>query len=458
MKWSKLKAHIFIFSSSIACILTSIAFVNCSSPVNTTPDLSLSNATDSLIALSETPYSIDSSNYTVKNYKLVTTSGIIFFQFVSACSTKCPVVVVSLPYTGVAWSQDLLDVEWGKKDPSGKGVVTPDVNGPGYNSSSGDIIAYYNSSLSDAVGFGGVFLKSGVSTVIVYNRFYLGRKLDQYVNDFTQVLNHLSDLGSIDTNKVAVLGASLGGFVPLHASRKSFVKPVAMVGVTPLLDLPNEFSTMSSTAKRITSNPSLLSFTQSFFNSYLRRMNQVATNQFTSDLLALETPNSNILVIHDSWDTVVPISQWQYLSSLRKIDSFIFQHASAIDYNTFSTGHSQISEGYTNNAVMPIYMSYILKRLVAPSESKTIYYYYNDFVSALAQVKMAQSRGQNISWMYGLLSDLCTDNMTMKDLGGSFGQLSGAQFAGGVLTNIWTEPTTIGQACQYLSTHPHIFK
>ena len=445
---------IFLF---IVFFSSGFLFLNCSQSEQQKAPQNSAQSSDSLSLLSETPYTIDSSNYTIQNYKLTTESGRIYFQFVSACATKCPVVVVSLPYTGINWSGDSLDQLWGAKDPSGLGIIAADVNGPNYNAVSSDVIAYYNSPVSDAVGFGGIFLNSGVSTVLVYNRFYLGRKLDQYVNDFTKVLNYLPNFKTIDTSQVALLGASLGGFVSLHASRQSTIKPKVIVGITPLIDLENEYPFMNTVNSRVTSNPSLLTSSGNFFRSYLRRMDGVQLNQFNCSQLASGNASSQILIIHDTWDTIVPIIQWQNYSAIRPVDSFIFQHATGINFNTFSMDHGQASEGFNKNAIVPIFMSYILSRLKAPSETKSIYYYYNDFLIAIIQAKEAKVRGQNINWIKNLMTDLCTNNTNLKDISGTMSQLTGAQFVGGVLVNIWNAPTTIDQGCQYLVDHPLYF-
>lgn len=273
-KWSWRKPGFFL-AITLGGLASSLLFVNCSgSPFDPTP-VTKEGELSTITKLSEVPYSVDSSDYTVENYKLAIEDGPVYFQFVSACSTKCPVVVASLPYTGISWSNDPLDLIWAAKDPSGTGILTADVNGPNYVPGSGDVIAYYNSSVNDAVGFGGIFLKSGVSTILVYNRFYLGRKLNSYANDFAHVLNNLSHFSTIDTTRVALLGASLGGFVALHGSRSAKVKPNVVVGITPLLDAQTEYDFMSSVNTRITSNPNLLTSSQNFFRSYLRRLDGV---------------------------------------------------------------------------------------------------------------------------------------------------------------------------------------
>ena len=187
-------------------------------------------------------------------------------------------------------------------------------------------------------------------------------------------------------------------------------------------------------------------------------MNGMTLSQYTAEKLASENTISKILVIHDTWDTLVPIEQWQSLKTHRSIDSFIFQHATGINFNTFTIAHGQPSEGYADKSVYPIYMSYILSRLKAPSEPKIIYYFYNDFLIALIKVKEAQDRGQNISWLKNLMTDLCVENTTLKDISATIGPLSGAQLVGGILLNVWNTPTTIDQGCGYLATHPTFFE
>ena len=245
----------------------------------------------------------------------------------------------------------------------------------------------------------------------------------------------------------------------MHASRKTLKKPKALVGITPLIDLSNEFSTMSTTASRITANPGLLQSSQSFFNSYLRRMSGITLTDYTSAALASENAQTQMLIIHDTWDNLVPIDQWTLFKTQRVFESFIFQHATGINYNTFTMGHAQSGEGYTKEKIAPIYMSYILTRLKAASENKVIYYTSPEFFTALAEVKAAQVRGQNISWFKNFIQDLCTANISLIDYSpvSNFGTISGELMAGGIIVNTWGQPTTIANGCSYLQSNITIF-
>ncbi len=441
---------IFLFAITILVM----TFLNCSGPheADSTPSVA-----STLEKLGDVPYSLVGQNYLITNYKLVTSDGPIYFQVIPGCNAKCPAVVVSMPYNGISWSGDILDQQWAANFPSG--ALTADINGPNYVSGSGQVIAYYNNSISDTVGFGGIFLPSGVSTVLIYNRFYLGRKLEDYVKDFVKVVDYLPNFTFIDSAKLAFLGASLGGYVVFHASRKTSIKPLAIAGITPLLDLESEYAAMSTAASRITSNPTLLSAANNFFNSYLRRMNGTNLLDNSSAKLASDNLVSSALVIHDTWDTIVPISQWELFKTQRSVDSFIFQHAGAINYNTFTLDHAQASEGYTNTKVAVVYMNYILSRLLDQSQSKVIYYSSPDFFTVLSEIRLAQNRGQSISWFKGFLTDLCTPNITLKDYStvSNFGDISGELMAGGILVNVFAQPTTIANGCSYLAAHPAIF-
>ena len=434
-------------------VFTFLAFSNCTGKKS--DDAAVSG--DSLFKLSSAPYSLDGNNLEIQNYKLQTSDGPVYFQVIPGCADKCPVVVASMPYNGTSWTNDENDLRWTTNFPTG--AFTDDVDGPDYIPSSGEKIAFYNASLADTAGFGGIFVPSNVTAVIVYNRFYLGRKINSYVNDFVSVVNSLSQFAFIDTSKMGFIGASLGGFVAMHASRKTIIKPVAVVGLTPLLDLKSEYTHMSTPAARITSNPTLLQSTQSFYNSYVRRMSSINLDDYTSASLAAENSSSAMLIIHDTWDTIVPISQYDLFSTQRSVDSFIFQHSGAVDYNNFTMGHSQSGEGYTNEKIYPVFMSYLLKRLLSDNDEKIIYYSSPDFFTAVNEVKLAQGRSQNISWFKTFIQDLCTENFLLKDFStiSNMGTLTGKQMAGGLIVNTWGQPTTIDAGCDYLVSHPTLF-
>lgn len=407
--------------------------------------------------ISTMPHNFMGQNYQIENYRLRDSTNPVYFQVIPGCSNSCPAVVISMPYHGIPWSNETADIEWSNKFPTG--ALTDDVNGPDYTPGSGQQIAYFHSSVSETVGYGSFFLPSKVNVVIVYNRFYLGRKMDQYVNDFIDVVNTLKYFSYIDTSKMGFLGTSLGGFVSLHASRKTDIKPAVVVGITPLLDLKKEQEEMRTADTRITSNPALLQSTQNFFNSYLRRINSTTVDQFTSQSVASENTDSKILVIHDTWDTIVSINQYYEFVTQRAIDAFIFQHASAINYNTFIMDHSQAGEGYTHDKALPVYISYLLNRIKSTDEEKIIYYTSSEFLNGITEIKAAQSRNQSISWFKNFIQDLCSNGIVLKDYSASsnLGTLTGQKLAGGIIVNIWGAPTTIDNGCAYAQANPNIF-
>ncbi len=457
----KFRNLIFLSNFIVLMVMSSASimlFLNCSNAGDTTgnsPPNSQLGA--NLTNISTDQYSLNGSTYRIENYRLNGSDGPVYFQIIPGCADRCPVVVVSMPYNGIPWTTDADDLRWSNSLPNGG--LTDDINGPDYISGSGQQIAYFHSNVSETVGFGGLFLPSKVTAVLVYNRFYLGRKMDNYVNDFVQVVNSLPQFTYVDTSKMGFLGASLGGFVSLHASRKTNIKPLAVAGITPLIDLKSEQTEMSNVAQRITANSSLLLSTQNFFNSYLRRMSGVNVDNYTAQKLAAENSTSEILVIHDTWDTIVSIDQYRSLAGLRSVDAFIFQHTTAINYNTFSMDHSQSSEGFTTQKVFPVFMSYLLNRIKSPSEEKIIYYSSTDFLTGVSEIKAAQDRGQNISWFKSFIDDLCTGGFQLTDYAsvGNLGTLSGAQMAGGLIANVWNKPTSIDNGCAYLQANSNMF-
>lgn len=438
----------------ILSLLTVLFFGNCSRDVSNFP-VTYESAIEKL---SVDHFSLDGSSYAVENYALSGTDGPVYFQIIPGCADRCPVVVVSMPYNGISWTTNPDDVRWANGLPTGG--LALDVDGPGYVTGSGQQIPYYNSSVPQTVGSAGLFLPSGVTVVLIYSRFYLGRKMNQYVSDFVQVVNSLKKFSFVDLNKMGFLGSSLGGFISLHASRFVGVKPLAIAGITPLIDLKSEQLEMSSVAARITSNPILLSSSENFFNSYLRRMVGVDLDQYASSRLASDNTESKILVIHDTWDTIVSINQYLTLQALRPVDGFIFQHASNINFNTFTLDHAQSIEGFSHEKIIPVYMAYLLNRLKPANEDKIIFYSSADFLTAVSEVKLAHDRGQNISWFRNFISDLCTSGFYLKDYAtsGNLGTLTGVQMAGGIITNIWNRPTSVANGCAYLIANPNMFK
>jgi cephalosporin-C deacetylase-like acetyl esterase len=448
-------------------------FTNCSStdgkppqaPVSTNPTVPNPEVLN-LEVLGNGTYSIINLDYPVKLLKIKSNlnSEPVFAEFVSACSSKCPLVIISDPYYGIDWTGDSLDSKWALRPNASTGYSFADEDGPNYqlNTTIGTV-SYGLKNITEIAELGGLFLPNNISIMIVHSRFYRGRNLKNYIADFVRAVNATPLLAEVNTDRIGFLGTSLGGFVALNSALESQIKPKTLVLQSPLIDLAAQLNYIIQLPNLIHSNEELLLEYQKFFDSYVRRIYDFTGGAESENTRAYDpyrpaqlAPRISVptLLLNDDWDTLIPMATARQLAQLNPTSIFPiwFQHATNINYNTFSMDHGQSSEGQNYTNTWPQYHLFMYRYLLNPSDPVTLYYHYTDLTMAYVQFHDAQLRGQDVGWLKSQLLNYCRPNLNMVDISGSGINVTGTYYLASIIQHIWNVTKSENEICSYLET------
>lgn len=388
----------------------------------------------------------------------------VYFQWVSNCESLCPTVVIANPYAGIDWTKEAGDEKWWGRSGADVGYLFGDEDGPGFQLgiTKGKLF-YQKQSPLQTFQMGALFAPNQISLLIINNRFYRGRNLKIYVDEFIKVTEYFLNQKKINPDKMAMFGASLGGFIVAQASLTEKIKANALVLQSPLIDLKNQVNHILDYPSLISDN-SVLEGYVNFFEPYLRRIYPFTSGtpgQSAEMYLPyqLETVakklKSETLVLHDTWDTLVPVENSKQFvtqsSSLSQI--FLYQHTTGIDWNLFKMDHWQPNEGMSSESSWPWYHLFIYKRILNEDEPKTLYYEYFKLVGSINEVKQAKDRGQDISWFKNRLLDLCQPNLNMNDYTSSIPPITGVQFLQHVMKEIFQFDKPENEICDEVNKY-----
>lgn len=460
-------------------ILTSVFLVNCSKNKSTseTPTENTAqndqNSNLKMQNLEDTNYSFLGKNYKMKLAKIISTDGAqpVYIQWLSNCDYKCPTVVVSNPYAGIDWTDDAGDKVWINKPNSYNGIFMNDTEGPevGIDRSLGNLF-FQSQNKEQTASMGAFFLANELSVLIVNNRFFRGRNLKIYIEEHKKAVRYFVENNFIDQNKMVFWGASLGGFVSTHAALDTKYPPKALALLSPLLDLRKEYKHTEDVQINATLENVRMSY-KDFAAPYLRRIIDFTKGSPTEKpeeykkyeiAYIAENLKSNVFLIHDTWDTLVPVESSTELYGLVKnknsvkVELVLHQHSTAINWNEFKLDHTQIElkgEGYSNENSQLFYPAYIANQLLDNSNQKTIFYNYTKAAQMLVEFKAAQNRGQDIKWLKYRFKDLCLTNINMVDYSNTISPVTGRYFVQQVMKNIWNFDKSESVICSELDNY-----
>lgn len=459
-----LRALFLIATSTIVAVL----FVNCSRGSDSQPsDPGVTATSESMEWLIESNYSFLNVDYPMKmgKYSSSALPQPVYFQWVAnGCQSNCRTLVVVNPYGGIDWSNEEGDRTWLNRSGAAAGYIRADDEGPGYIAGSSIGTLYYKKQTpSEGVSMGAFFLPNKVSLLVVSHRFYRGRNLKTYLQEFQNVVSYFIEQGTVDPNRMAFFGASLGAFISLHSALDFKYPPKALALLTPLIDLKKQVQFLDSLPTVITNSAVVTAYGE-FFDPYLRRIfdftggrpEQVpaAYSPFTIEGIVPRL-KSKTLILHDTWDTLTPVSEAISLQqqSSAQSDIVLYQHSTGIVWNTFNKDHSQPSEGLNTENTLPWYSLFVYNQLLEPTESIVLYYDYLKFTNSLIDAKSAANRSQNISWLKNRMLDLCSTRIRMIDYTGQIGEVTGRFYTQQVMQNIWGYTRPEASICDDLKTY-----
>lgn len=389
--------------------------------------------------------------------KLISPSGHkTYMHWIPMNNNTKGAVIIFLPYEGLNWSDDPLDLVWYNRGP---GLANDDA-GPFYDPATSSKINYNSLSVLDSVNSGLPYYTSGVSVLLVYGRFYSGANLLDHATDVATGLWFLNGHKNIPANLIGIQSGSWGGVGSLFGIQQSNVKPKVGAIFYPVSDSQKMKSYVQTEIRQLTSSTQVILNYDTFFDPYLRRIQHTVqlplysgVNEYQqNDLTKVPT---NILFVHDEWDTLVPYQHTlSLMTQLNNPQNLMYHHnhQQPLNYTTFALNHTQSAESMPNEAVLMWAYIYQLTQILPSGDSKIIFYSSSVFINQFQHV--VSLRGLKSTAHYKkILQLLCSSNLVMYDYTQAFPVASGLQLLNYMLNTYvsgWTSTET--NACEKLET------
>jgi pimeloyl-ACP methyl ester carboxylesterase len=284
------------------------------------------------------------------------------------------VVVQTLPYEGVDWSGDPVDEALAAAGPRSDGF---------YNDSACDDdnergVAYFAVSPEESATNAITHVLNGHGTLLVFGRYYACDAIDGDVLDMRAALRFLAqradDGDEVDVSRVGIIGNSWGGFLALYGAVRApdEVVPTVVVPINPPAVMARMYDGIAVLRDEFP-HPEQLTF----FDSYLHRI-EASTggpagnadsdfSRFDVDDICAGLRGKHTLLLHDSWDTLVPFAGSEELVATCGADSDVqglwWRRQGAVDYEAVGLDHGLLGKEPGYPSVFTLSTSYLYAHL-----------------------------------------------------------------------------------------------
>jgi len=358
------------------------------------------------------------------------------------------VLIMAIPYMGIDWTGEAVDARWSARS---SGSKYPDDEEPGYNSATSSDIPYETIAANTVANSGYISLAkhNKLNVLVVFGRFYAGGSIWNDAQDMRAGLQYISTRTDIDDTKVGLFGLSWGAFQAIYASayRPTELVPAATLAVAP----PTNMESLVLHVATIEAVTQDIDYPK-FYEPYLRRivastggdLNGTGGNfsRYTHNALA-DNINSPILIMHDEWDTLIPIQHSCDLSlQNQQIETFWYQHVnSEIDYNLAARKLNHGPRGRVADSSVPSdytwSMLYLLSKLTSQSDSILLLYEATAMQAFFLNIRALQLANKDVSWLLTRLLELTNDRIIMFDGICTTDCLSGKEYLATEFNSIW---------------------
>lgn len=226
---------------------------------------------------------------------------------------RASVVVQTLPYEGIDFGDDATDAAFASASARADGffddVACADDNDRG--------VAYFPVDADSAAQNALTHVLNGHGALLVFGRYYACDSLDGEVQDVRAALRFLrqraDDVDEVDPLRVGITGNSWGGFLALYGAVRApeELVPSVVVPLNPPATMTRMYEGLDVLRARYPRPQEL-----AFFDSYLQRIEQSTGgppgvgdfSRFDVDDLCAGLAGKRTLLLHDTWDTLVPFA------------------------------------------------------------------------------------------------------------------------------------------------------
>jgi hypothetical protein len=398
-------------------------------------DATLDAAPLAIEALGTSTFTEDSRTWTETRYRLRRADGrATYVQWIPSDKPgPRPVVVVTMPYAGIDWTGEALDLRWaGYPLTAGQHL---DVDGPGFDGTG--MIVYDPTPLAAVIDQSRLHRLNDCATLLIYGRFYAGGDVRDDVADMAAGMAFLAEQPAIDRARVGVFGGSWGGFEALYAAAHADPRLPAMV--VSAMYPPTDFAGMYAHATTRTGAA------RAFMTPYVRRIvaatgGPPGTGDYrglgAADLCAGLPPAT--LLLHDEHDNLVPIAQSQAVARGCGAALVTWPRTGAIDPAAVSHG-PLLTDEPSPQSVYTYATAFLHLRLAPPDQQVVI-----DVVHAtalrthLGLVRAAQQAGHDVAAVAPRLRDLADRRLYLLDLGATMPSVrAGAEVTADAVNAVW---------------------
>jgi dienelactone hydrolase len=398
-------------------------------------DATLDAAPLAIEALGTSTFTEDSRTWTETRYRLRRADGrATYVQWIPSDKPgPRPVVVVTMPYAGIDWTGEALDLRWaGYPLTAGQHL---DVDGPGFDGTG--MIVYDPTPLAAVIDQSRLHRLNDCATLLIYGRFYAGGDVRDDIADMAAGMAFLAEQPAIDRARVGVFGGSWGGFEALYAAAHADPRLPAMV--VSAMYPPTDFAGMYAHATTRTGAA------RAFMTPYVRRIvaatgGPPGTGDYrglgAADLCAGLPPAT--LLLHDEHDNLVPIAQSQAVARGCGAALVTWPRTGAIDPAAVSHG-PLLTDEPSPQSVYTYATAFLHLRLAPPDQQVVI-----DVVHAtalrthLGLVRAAQQAGHDVAAVAPRLRDLADRRLYLLDLGATMPSVrAGAEVTADAVNAVW---------------------
>jgi pimeloyl-ACP methyl ester carboxylesterase len=438
MKWIK-----FLSVLLTVCVLGLVGWACSSNSSNPAPDNSSSVQDTTKVFFSE-KLKLGEDQYDSQLIQHQGSSGTSYWNLIKGRNLSRGTIIYVVPYTGIDWSGEDLDKRWSSNASALTGYFGNDVDGPLYDSTTSKPL-FYQQIKKDIMPISGLGISfNGYDVLYVYNRFYAGRYADDYVQDVVDAIAWLKSKNS--SEQIGLLGFSLGGFISAQVAARaatSDLKAVALI--SPLLSWPKQVQYLNDLNTLITDSTQRQGYLD-FFEPYTRRFSNPESNL---DLPQFSFP---ALMIHDQWDTLVPIAQADAFHTLNSTNVTYLKHfhSTGIDYMTMIRDHSQPGSGQNSDNVQPFYLAFLFNRIAPDTQPKFILYTQVSMDRVFSEMHSQKLAGKDIIGFQNSLKEFCQEHFIMYDTTKTAAPETGPTYLARKLNEVWGLTQTPSSICGYL--------
>ncbi len=370
---------------------------------------------------------LDQDTWNVELIKLpLPDGGYTYAQWIKAnVEGMQPVAVSTMPYDLIDWTGEQIDKQLASAYPDY--VVDPEVL---------------------TKGVAGI-LRNGVGALFTFGRFYTEDSLQNDIDDTVAGLEFLTLLDYIDKSKIAINGVSWGGMQALHAAARApeELTIVSVVAFAPPSDLGDLDYYANQTIPQIVEDSDLKQTYANFYQQYINRIkmttgshvweDELAFYPFSNEYLAANiSAETDVLLPHDTWDTIVPVEVSYDLVELTagqvNAETILYPQVDALDINTAPFGHGAGLMVLFNTPFQSIFNYVRLKE--GSQEEIVINYSYDDLIMYIGKVVdvMEQKWDESVTdFLRPRLQEMSDSRVIMVsvDADGNETRMSGAELA-----------------------------